>query len=335
VSVDSLRVQQIVTNAVSNSIKSTSEGEIVIKLSVHSPERGIDLIRIDIVDTGHGLRGADPVALFEPFVSAFSKTNSSASTSAAGKDVSDDVPDDEGADHESTTNTTVRSTGLGLPISRSIARRMGGDVSLTEDADANTTTFTFLFPLVKATVVSPQAGAKSLLGPLLPPGLTILVVDDDLINRRVTRRRLAKVGVETYVASDGDEIGAYLVASSQLDAGLAKANGVKLEPAKEHCMPFDAIVTDMRMDRVGGIEACEVMRRLGVTVPFIGMTGNTSRADMARYEAVGFTRVLSKPHSEAELIQAIRASLPARSAGSAKSSLLAPRRLVHPPSSPF
>lgn len=115
---------------------------------------------------------------------------------------------------------------------------------------------------------------------------SILVVDDDSMNLRLVSRTLAGAGFATTVAADGCE------AMDQLLTGQ-----------------FDAVVTDVRMPRVSGIELLQNVRPRFPWLPVVLMTGLIEDDIRAAASVWGAAALLQKPVSREDLIATIRGSL--------------------------
>lgn len=97
VKMDPVRVRQCLSNLISNALKFTSDGSVIVDVSCDAPGESSQIIRIRVTDTGIGIASAVRERIFEPF----SQANSS-------------------------TSRTYGGTGLGLPITRRLAAKMGG-----------------------------------------------------------------------------------------------------------------------------------------------------------------------------------------------------------------
>lgn len=108
---DEFRTRQILLNIVSNSAKFTTEGSITIRAyTIQHPETGVTYIRIDVVDTGIGIDDKDIPLLFETFRQV-----------------------------DSSLTRTVGGTGLGLPLSKSLAEMQGGELLVDSDVGVGST----------------------------------------------------------------------------------------------------------------------------------------------------------------------------------------------------
>lgn len=201
-------------------------------------------------------------------------------------DVSDDGPGmlSEVAAHVFepffTTKDETQGTGLGLSISQGIIKEHGGRITLTTAPGAGAT-FTVEFPArVPGRIHPPQP-----VEPAAPGGLRVLVIDDEPHILHYLRATLEAWGHTVETAMDGQ-------------AGLERALAE----------PFDLILSDLRMPRVGGREFYEqlTVRSPDAARRVAFSTGDTVRGDtMAFLEAQG-RPCLQKPFSLAELRSLLR-----------------------------
>jgi signal transduction histidine kinase len=129
VAADAERFQQILINLVINAVKFTPNGGSVVV----SCEGDINTLRIRVADTGIGVPPADVERVFEPFVQI---------------------------DRHLTT-ATQQGVGLGLSISRELARAMHGDLTL-ESVEGEGSTFTLTLPVASEASLRPAVGGSAL-----------------------------------------------------------------------------------------------------------------------------------------------------------------------------
>lgn len=171
---DSARLRQVITHLVDNAIKFTSTGSVTVRWRGDSLSDGTPAVRIDVADTGCGMRAADVARLMERF--------------------SQHVPGDP---------VVQPGLGLGLAITRLLVGAMGGTVSVDSRPGVGTT-FTLVLPNRRANTPPYPAGqvptASSAAG-----RPRVLVVDDNDVNRMLAVRLLARLGYDALVANDGAE----------------------------------------------------------------------------------------------------------------------------------
>jgi signal transduction histidine kinase len=173
-------------------------------------------------------------------------------------------------------------TGLGLSISRDLARLMGGSLSAARDAGGGAR-FTLVTPapegVAPAVVDLSGAGLQAVADAPL-----ILVVDDHDINRRTLRGMLEAFGARVETAEDAE-------------IALAACNS----------RVFDAILMDVRMPGVDGLEATRRLRADGLNrdTPVIAVTGAVGPGDLDACKAAGMTGCVEKPVNATELYAAL------------------------------
>ena len=159
ISGDPLRIRQVLNNLVSNALKFTEDGAVIVRARAEPESNGFASIRFDVEDTGIGISSERLETLFQPFVQA----------------------DASHAAH-------YGGTGLGLVISKALVELMGGGISATSEPGDGST---FSFEIRCARAVAPQAPAPQA-DRGVQSGLKILVADDNPTNRQVMQLLLAE-----------------------------------------------------------------------------------------------------------------------------------------------
>jgi signal transduction histidine kinase/CheY-like chemotaxis protein/HAMP domain-containing protein len=166
--VDPMRLRQILLNLLSNACKFTSQGEV--KLRVRRVVDGRNWIEFAVSDTGIGMTPEQQAKLFEEFTQA-----------------------------DSSTARRYGGTGLGLAITRKLARMMGGDVTV-ESAPGKGSVFSVRLP------AGPDTAARSATNGSRPPaGDCVLVIDDDATARELIADHLKADGFSVVTAAGGLE----------------------------------------------------------------------------------------------------------------------------------
>lgn len=232
---DERRVGQILTNLVSNALKFTDEGRIDVAVEVEVRD-ALAEVRISVRDEGIGIDPGEAHNLFEAFAQA-----------------------------PSTLAEARGGAGLGLHISDTLARAMGGQL-LAESTPGEGSCF----------VVSLQAEVHAEAVPeTVPPpsqdhlGMRVLIADDNGLNRRSLRRLLRRWGCVVEEAEDGVE---------------AIAMCSEWAP--------DAVLMDINMPRMTGADAARELRNSAPPMPIIALTADAFFSDE---EDKLFDRVLYKP----------------------------------------
>ena len=170
---DPQRVYQVLLNLVSNAVKFTPTGEVVISLNEQARDDGLTDLAIAVTDTGIGIAADKLDGIFDKFVQA-----------------------------DSSTTRRYGGTGLGLSIARSLTDRMGGALTVTSDP-SHGSVFTVTLPLPAA-----PAGAFD---PVAVPRVRttdqrtgrVLLVEDNAANLVVATAMLEELGYNPIVAGNG------------------------------------------------------------------------------------------------------------------------------------
>lgn len=255
---DPVRLRQILANLLSNAIKFTPNGGTVI-LSAEEVSfcDGMAVYHFSVQDTGVGIPQEDQERIFL----SFEQLRPSVSQSAG--------------------------TGLGLPISRNLARMMGGDLSINSEPGEGTEVYmTLRFPLGSETAKEEpeDSGRKQSL-----EGLKVLLAEDNDLNAEIAEELLSLQGIQVCRAANGQEA-----------VDLFKAS----EPGE-----FHAVLMDIRMPVKDGHEAAREIRNSGrsdANVPIIAMTANSFKEDEAEARAAGMDGFIPKPVDPARLFAVLQ-----------------------------
>jgi two-component system, sensor histidine kinase and response regulator len=181
---DPQRLRQCLVNLVSNAIKFTKEGEIVVEVRNRSSGDKPQTY-FEVRDTGMGIAEKTLEMLFQPFVQA-----------------------------DSSTTRHFGGTGLGLSIVRKLVELMGGEIGVTSEVGVGSRFF-FTLPLKPAADISPERRIRSEVGG------RILIVDDNVTNQRVLSAQLVHAGYSVTTVGSGlaalDELQNGIVSDQRFD----------------------------------------------------------------------------------------------------------------------
>lgn len=181
----------------------------------------------------------------------------------------------------------AEGTGLGLAFCRRVMQALGGDIQCSSE-QGHFTEFTLSFPPGPAGAPLPAPAPAPALRPLA--GRTVLVVDDQALNRAIARALAQDLGLRTMEAEHGQQA---------------------LDLLREGVVP-DAILMDINMPGLDGIATARLMRELpgaAARVPVLALTANDSAAVQAAARAGGLHAVLAKPIDAVALERALLSAL--------------------------
>jgi PAS domain S-box-containing protein len=265
------RLRQILLNLIGNAVKFTRNGDITVEMErLSTPDA---LVEIRVSDTGIGIAEVDLDRIFEDFVTL----DASYGRSAGG-------------------------TGLGLGIARRLARTLGGEIGV-ESIEGEGSLFWLRLPLPPAALsaIGPDLQdtmAEAARTPSAPdpeeidlgPPLSVLLVEDNAINRFLLRRFLESGGHRVTEAADGLEA---------VESAMAT--------------PFDVILMDISMPRMDGIAATQAIRAgqgPSRDTRILALTAHALPQELARFQAAGMEATLTKPIARLSLLRAIAGQLP-------------------------
>jgi signal transduction histidine kinase/HPt (histidine-containing phosphotransfer) domain-containing protein len=252
---DAQRIQQVLVNLLSNAVKFTEKGQVRLRVS------SVDARYVfEVTDTGIGLTPEQIARLFQPF---------------------------EQADSSSTRRHG--GTGLGLVISRHLAREMGGDITV-RSTPGQGSSFSFIVTLPEAPTRDTEPGAL-IGGTGRLDGLKVLAAEDMEVNRFLLARILEQEDARVQFAEDG----AAAVRAVQAQAGGAAASAA-----------FDIVLMDLQMPEMDGFEATRRIRQIRPDLPVIGLTAHALPEERARCHAAGMVGHVAKPVDVEELVGAIQ-----------------------------
>ncbi len=268
---DEVRVRQIIVNLLTNAVKYTEKGEVVLSANwVKTDEENIRLI-VAVRDTGMGIRYEDQQKLFDSF---------------------------QRLDVE--RNRNIEGTGLGLAITKQLIEMMNGTIFL-ESSYGCGSTFTVEIPQrvrsfepigdFQARIQESAEFGKPCQSSFQAPDARILVVDDVPMNLKVLCELLKSTRIQIDTAESGKEC--------LRDITLKKYHMIFMD----HMMPeMDGIETLKNMKWVA--------ENKNTDTPVIMLTANAIIGARDEYFSAGFADYLAKPVKEAELEQMIRKYLP-------------------------
>lgn len=259
VSGDPTRIRQVLVNLIGNALKFTELGSIRIQARCQVLDERLIWLSCKVIDTGIGI---DPEEIERMFV-AFQQADSSISRRYGG-------------------------TGLGLPIARNLAERMGGTLRASSNGGQGSV-FALEMPLALSQT---PVQAKEKLAPASRTNSAasgqnhhVLLVEDNPVNQTVIEAMLRSLGYEVSVVADG---------AQAVDSVRAQR--------------FDAVLMDCRLPVVDGYESTRRIRRLPERhgLPIIALTANALLGDREACLEAGMDDYLAKPFKRTDLQQLLQ-----------------------------
>ncbi len=235
--IDAFRLRQIVLNLLSNAIKFTGQGEIRVGAAWCE-----EVLTMTVTDTGPGM----PEAVVNRLFGAFQQADAKVAATHGG-------------------------TGLGLTISRNLARLMGGDIAVRSEVGVGT--------VFTVTLNAPVAAPATLHG-------TVLVAEDMPDIRALIVRQLKGLGLTVLESENGEQA---------IEAALYQRP--------------DAVLMDMDMPVIGGAEATRTLRQCGYSRPILALTAHKGADERRLALASGCNAVVDKPLTRASLQVALASAL--------------------------
>ncbi len=257
---DPRALQQILVNLLSNAIKFSPNGDVTLA-ATYRPGTGADqqVLHLRVEDTGPGIAAADLDRIFEDFVSLDSR-------------------------YERRTG----GTGLGLGIARRLVRRLGGTIHCLSTPGEGAQ-FIVDLPVRRAPVSVPRPRRDPMETPVCHPALSLLVADDNQINRDLLKAMLERMGHDVALAPGGQEA---------IDVAGKRR--------------FDAILMDISMPGVNGIQATRAILSApgpNCQTPILAVTAHALPEERAEFTAAGMIGCVQKPVDMSMLKSALTQSV--------------------------
>ena len=252
---DRQKLSQVLLNLLGNGIKFTDRGSVTLALSNGSDPGNVCL---SVEDTGPGIAEADVAHLFEPFYQAASSRRRGQQT----------------------------GTGLGLAISKRLVTAMGGLIAVeTEPGSGSCFSVTLPLPQSEAAAQPPvEAVPHWVTGP--DRALSVLIVEDNVVNAMVVEAFVARMGHEPLVAPTAEE-------------------GLELLEDRT----FDLVLMDISLPGIDGIEATQRIRAHTDpairSLPVIAMSAHVFDSEVAQHLQSGMDAFIGKPIAPDSLAETI------------------------------
>jgi len=281
---DPTRLKQVINNLVSNAVKFTVNGSVVVNVEAGERSNNEVLLNFEVKDTGIGINKEDIEKLFKPFTQA-----------------------------DSSTTRRFGGTGLGLAISKQLVRLMNGSISV-ESAEGEGSNFRFSLTMgymQKETFVNEQGELH---------GKNLLAIDDNQIGpRAIEGEEKSKMKARILLVEDNEmnrKIVISMLVQQEMVCDIA-TNGVAAIEAVMN-KNYDIVFMDCQMPVMDGYESTMKIRELEGDKKhtyIVAMTANAMEGDREKCLLAGMDDYLSKPLKFRQIFECIEFSLKKRSKG--------------------
>ena len=257
---DPARLRQCLVYLVDNAVKFTERGHIHINVSLEQ-RQAKPFIRFDIEDTGIGIPPDKQKLIFESFAQA-----------------------------DGSTSRKYGGTGLGLTITKQLAKLLGGELTVTSKVGKGSV-FSLIIPAgvdVNKQLPLDGYGIDSELNASrhshTQPRFSghVLVAEDDRISQVLVKSILKRLGLQITIAENGNQV---------LQKALTQQ--------------FDLIFMDIQMPNMNGYEATTELRNKGLRTPIVALTAFVMKGDEEKCIEAGCDGYLAKPIDQRELVKTI------------------------------
>ncbi|MBI1424208.1 MAG: response regulator [Gammaproteobacteria bacterium] len=245
---DPVRLKKILLNLCNNAIKFTNEGNVLVKVSC---DFSAEQLTVKVIDSGIGLTQEQMSKLFQPFSQA-----------------------------DASTTRRYGGTGLGLHLSKQLAEKLGGSLSVDSTPEVGSC-FTLTIGTGSLSGINVLTGSPDFEHLEMSSATRtrqvrlrgrVLLVEDNKDNQRLVSILLKRMGLEFQVANNGEE--AIAVACRQ---------------------DFDAVLMDVQMPVMDGLTATRLLRQQGYVGPVIALTANAMQQEKRECIEAGCDDVCTKP----------------------------------------
>ena len=253
---DPVKLHQALLNILSNAVKFTNIGTIKFLAAITTMKEKSATIHFEVRDSGIGMDPEQIDKIFKPFIQG-----------------------------DNSITRRYGGTGLGLSITKRIVEMMGGKLEV-ESTPGVGSKFSFELTFDLIDLVDYKPAQKKVLRDLERPNFQgeILICEDNTMNQQVICEHLARVGIKTVIANNGQE-GVDLIADRM----------------QKNERPFDLIFMDIHMPVMDGLEAASKITSLKAGTPIVALTANIMSNETDFYKASGMPDCLNKPFTSQKL----------------------------------
>ncbi|WP_418186800.1 response regulator [Aliarcobacter lanthieri] len=238
--VDKIKLLQVISNFLTNAFKFTTNGEVSLNIElIKRIDPNKAKIRFSVIDTGIGIKKSFQDEIFNQFVQ-----------------------------EDNSNNRQFKGSGLGLTICKKIIELFNSKIELESEINKGSKfSFTIIVETLDETLEIENAYPYF-------DNLTILLVEDNVINQEVASLILKKSNINVDIASNGKEA---------------------IEIFEKHKSKYDLILMDLQMPILNGFEATKQIRKIDANIPIIALTASNLIMDRQKALDVLMNDFLLKP----------------------------------------
>lgn len=273
---DPFRLGQILNNLLSNALKFTREGEIVINLDYKKNEAKKVTIEIQVQDSGIGIKSDRLSHIFNPFEQA-----------------------------STDTSRKYGGTGLGLTICKNLIEMQGGRITVSSRVNEGTT-FSFYIPYEKGDLSMIPDDRKTELNFKDLESIRILVAEDVELNQFLVRHILEAWGCEVTIVNNGKEA-LEKVRKQYFDLIL-----MDIQMPEMDGITATKLIRSLNIPSKQVIDKSSLTKKIRTlnakdksSIPIIALTANALKGDGNRYMSIGMNGYITKPYTEEKLFTVI------------------------------
>lgn len=272
---DELRLGQILLNLVSNAIKFTETGEIIIQVETLDQDASKVVLQFSVKDTGIGLLEEVQNSIFDQFSQA-----------------------------DSSITRTFGGTGLGLAISKRLTHLLGGEIWLESEVGKGST-FYFTAPFARGDANMVVKKTSAIAERSLSTPLKILLVEDNPFNQELAQLVLEKQGHTVFCAENGLRALEQIVSKSfdaiLMDVQMPALDGMQTTRLIRECEQQSAISSEKHQELLQRVQN----KIRGMRIPIIAMTAQAMPGDREKCLESGMDDYITKPFQPEEVFSVL------------------------------
>lgn len=254
---DEIRLKQILINLINNAVRFTEKGKVLFRYGREVNRSAQEVVFFEVQDSGIGIAKQKQSQLFKAFGQV-----------------------------DDTSTRKYGGTGLGLALSKKLAKLIGGDVFLLRSDLGQGSVFRVEIPYKPTETKYLEKETLANLNNVDLTGYRILLVEDSVDNQEIFTMFLSQANAQVKIAKDGKE---------------ALSEGIKPE--------YDIILMDIQIPHYDGKFVTRELRRKGVTIPIVALTAHAQKDEIKSCFTAGCDDHIAKPVTKESLLSYVRSNV--------------------------